>query len=137
MTVVIDSSVLVAYCLKEKEHNIEKISEILREGAISSDIIIAESANAILIANRRGLADRETAEKALDLANRLAKINLELAPHSESIKDVFDFAKKETKLTIYDALFIFLAKKTGSSLASFDEDQVKTAAKMGIKVIEI
>jgi len=137
VTVVIDSSALVAYCLNEKEHDITKISEILKAGAISSDIIVVESANAILIASRRGLVDKETAEKALDLADRLAKINLKLIPHSETIKDVFDLAKKETKLTIYDALFIFLAKKTASYLASVDERQSKIAAKMGIKLVEI
>jgi len=137
VTVVIDSSALVAYCLNEKEHDIAKISELLKAGAISSDIIVVESANAILIASRRGLVDKETAEKALDLADRLAKINLKLIPHSETIKDVFDLAKKETKLTIYDALFIFLAKKTASYLASVDERQSKIAAKMGIKLVEI
>ncbi len=137
MTVVIDSSALVAYCLKESERDIGKISGILREGAISSDIIIVESANAILMANRRGLVDKETAEKALDLASRVARINLKLVPHSEMIEEVFDFAKKDTKLTIYDALFVFLAKKTGSYLVSLDEGQAKVATKMGIKLLEI
>ena len=140
MTAVIDSSALVAYCLKEKEHDLEKISKILRAGAISSDIVLVETANAILIANRRGLVDKESAEKALESASRLAKINLKLFPHSETIKEVFDLARKEgssNKLTIYDALFIFLAKQTASYLVSVDEGQAKLARKMGVKLIEL
>jgi predicted nucleic acid-binding protein len=126
----------VAYCLKEKEHNIEKISEILKRGAISPDIIVTESANAILIANRRGLVDSENAKKALELALQLARINLKIIPQFEKVKEAFDL-ERETRLTVYDALFISLAKKTGSHLMSVDEDQTKIAAKLGIKIIEL
>jgi predicted nucleic acid-binding protein len=136
VTVVVDSSALVAYCLKEKQHHIERISEILGNGAISTDIIVTESANAILIANRRGLVDTETAKKALESALELIEINLRIVPQVELIKGAFDLAR-ESKLTVYDALFIFLAKKTDSYLLSVDGDQTKIASKMGVNLIEL
>ena len=136
MTVVIDSSALVAYCLKEKACDAGKISEILRNGAISPDIVLAETANAILIASRRGLIGIDTAKKALDSALQLTSINLRMISQSELVSDACDLAA-ETKLTVYDALFVFLAKKTKSSLASIDEGQLKVATKLGIKQIEL
>jgi len=40
-------------------------------------------------------------------------------------------------MTVYDTLFISLAKKTGSYLMSLDDDQTKIAAKLGVKIIEL
>jgi predicted nucleic acid-binding protein len=134
--VVIDSSALVAYCLKEKACDAGKISEILRNGAISPDIVLAETANAILIASRRGLIGIDTAKKALDSALQLTSINLRMISQSELVSGAYDLAV-ETKLTVYNALFIFLAKKTKSSFASIDEGQLKVATNLGIKQIEL
>jgi predicted nucleic acid-binding protein len=55
---------------------------------------------------------------------------------SELVSDAYDLAA-ETKLTVYDALFVFLAKKTKSSLASVDEGQLRAATNLGIKQIEL
>jgi predicted nucleic acid-binding protein len=136
VTVVIDSSALVAYCLKEKACDAGKISEILRNGAISPNIIVTETANAILIASRRGLVDLDTAKKALNSALQVTSINLRMISQSELVSDAYDLAA-ETRLTVYDALFVFLAKKTKSSLASVDEGQLRAATNLGIKQIEL
>ena len=136
MNVVIDSSALVAYCLKEKACDAGKISEILRNGAISPDIIVTETANAILIASRRGLVEIDTAKKALDSALQVTSVNLKMISQSELVLGAYDLAE-ETKLTVYDALFVFLAKKTKSSLASVDEGQLRVATDLGIKQIEL
>jgi predicted nucleic acid-binding protein len=48
VTEVIDSSALVAYCLKEKEFDREKVRRFLANGLVSVDFIISESANAII-----------------------------------------------------------------------------------------
>jgi predicted nucleic acid-binding protein len=136
VTEVIDSSALVAFCLKEKDLDREKIGELLLKGLFSVDLIISESANAIATSLRRGLTDKDTALRAFEVMLDFTTNNIRLTPQGEIISDAFEMAESRN-IAIYDALYISLTKKIKGSLVSLDSNQLDLARKLGIKVEEI
>ena len=136
MTEVIDSSVLVAFCLNEKGLNREKMRELLLKGVFSVDLIISESANAIITSRRRGLTDKDMAVRAFEVMLDFARNNIRLTPQLEIISDAFEMAESHS-IAIYDALYLSVAKKLKSSLVSLDSKQIDLAGKLGIEVEEI
>jgi predicted nucleic acid-binding protein len=136
VTEVIDSSALVAYCLTEKELDREKMGEFLSKGVFSVDIIISESANAILTSRRRGLTDKETARRAFEVMLDLVQNNVKLTPQLEIISDAFEITTSQN-IAVYDALYLSLAKKMKSTLVSLDSKQIDLAKKLGIKIEQI
>ncbi|MDA4131187.1 MAG: type II toxin-antitoxin system VapC family toxin [Thaumarchaeota archaeon] len=133
MTEVIDSSALVAYCLAEKELNREKMRDFLSRGLFSVDLIISESANAIVTSKRRGITDKATAHRAFEVMLDLAQNNIKLTPQSEIISDAFEISESHN-VAIYDALYLAVAKKMKSSLISLDSNQIDFAKKLGVRV---
>ena len=134
MTAVIDASALVAFCLNESGLDRKKLQEHLRNGVLSFELIRAESANAILVARRRGIVDEKTAK--LGLANMLdiSENNIKMmAQDDELISVAFDMAGSNN-LAIYDLLYLSLAKKNNALLLSKDENQTKLAMSLGIGV---
>ena len=137
MTAVIDASALVAFCLNEEGLDREKLKEHLRNGVISIELIKAESANAILVAKRRGTLDEKAAKLALASALEISGINVKMMPQDdELISDAFELSSSNS-LAIYDLLYLSLAKKTSGVLLSKDESQVRLARKLGIEVEKI
>jgi len=133
VTAVIDASALVAYCLKEKGLDAEIVKEYLRSGVLSVDLIKAESANAILVAKRRKLADDKTARSALACVLELCKNNIHLLPEDdELVSEAFEMADSNNA-AIYDLLYLLVAKKTKSVLLSKDRNQIDLAKMLGIR----
>ncbi len=136
MTVVIDSTVLVAYLLKEKGHNLDVVSELLKNGVVSSDLIIAESANGILVSMRRRLTSEENGSKAFEALEDLAKTNIKIIPQAGLIHEAFKIAR-ENNLAVYDALFLaIVAESKGGEFVSYDGRQVEIARKLGLSIFE-
>jgi predicted nucleic acid-binding protein len=133
VTTVIDASAMVAFVLKEKGLDIERMNNLLRDGVMSPALMEAESANAILISKRRGLTDMQLAMEALGDVIEFSKNNVKMRDESELIQDAFGIADKHG-LEVYDALYLSLAIKTKSSLATKDVKQVEAARKLGIKI---
>ena len=96
MTAVIDASALVAYCLKEEGLDREKVKEHLRSGLLTVDLIRAESANAILVARRRGTIDDKAAKSALESMLDLCSNNIQVLPEDDAlISEAFEMARIE------------------------------------------
>jgi len=137
VTAVIDASALVAFCLNERGLNREKLKEHFRTGVVSIELIKAESANAILVAKRRGIVDAETAKlgfaNMLDISGNNIKL---MAEDDELISDAFEIAGTNN-LAIYDLMYLSLAKKINAVLLSKDENQTKLAKKLGIGVEDV
>lgn len=132
MTAVIDASALVAFCLNEEGLDRDKVKEHLRKGAISIDLIRAESANAILVSKRRGITRETAVGPALSSMLELSRNNISMMPQDDQLlSDAFEMSEDST-LTIYDLLYLSLARKLGANLLSKDEGQIKTAKRLGI-----
>jgi predicted nucleic acid-binding protein len=133
VTAVIDSSALVAYCLRESGLDNEKMRKYFREGLVSINLIKAEASNAILIAKRKRIVNEDAAKSAitvmLDLVSNNVKIIVE---DDELLSGSFDTGPLNYK-AIYDLLYISLAKRLGLPLVSRDEEQLKVARKVGVK----
>jgi predicted nucleic acid-binding protein len=136
VTTVIDSTLLVAYLLQEKGHDLEKISELLKNGVLSCELIIWESANAILTSERRGAISSEDSGKVLEALQELITINIKVMPQLELVSEAFRIAK-ENNLAVYDAVFLAACKSPKSGFASYDGRQLNVARKLGIRVPEI
>jgi predicted nucleic acid-binding protein len=135
VTVIIDASVLSAYLLKESDS--EKVRKLLLEGTFATELIIAETINAVLTALRRGLKGEEEAIEAIEILLDFVNGNIKLLPMDEDlISETFRIGK-ENKLTSYDSSYIAVAKKLRGSLVSRDPKQLEVAKKCGVKVIEI
>ncbi len=127
---VIDASALSAYLLREEEF--EEIKKFIIEGVISVGLILKEVSNAILQAYRRDRIKIEEAIKAFEALNSLLNINIKIEDQEALIGESFDIALKG-EVSIYDALYIALARKHKAELISRDERQVKVAKEFGIR----
>lgn len=124
---VIDSSALIKYIAKEE--NWEKVEEHLKEGCITLDLAIKETANALV---KKALKNEVTTETAKEIINYLPKI-VRITPQKEHFSKALEIAIKH-KLVIYDALFIALSANTNTPLLTSDEKQAKTSKEYGVAV---
>jgi predicted nucleic acid-binding protein len=124
---VIDSSALIKYIAKEE--NWEKVEEHLKEGCVTLDLAIKETANALV---KKALKNEVTAETAKEIINCLSKI-VRVTPQKEHFSKALEIAIKH-KLAIYDALFIALSANTNTPLLTSDEKQAKTSKEYGVAV---
>ena len=130
--IVIDTSALIKYLLKEEGW--EEVSEFLRnsEDLASLEMALIEGANAVW--KRHNLyrdIPTETAQRILDYLHATKGIilyenPLQYLPEGERIA-------LEHKITVYDALYIAQALKYGE-LATSDEKQGEIAEKLGVEV---
>ena len=124
---VIDSSALIKYIAKEE--NWEKVEEHLKEGCVTVDLAIKETANALV---KKALKNEVTTETAKEIINYLPKI-VRITPQKEHFSKALEIAIKH-KLVIYDALFIALSANTNTPLLTSDEKQAKTSKEYGVAV---
>jgi predicted nucleic acid-binding protein len=124
---VIDSSALIKYIAKEE--NWEKVEEHLKEGCVTLDLAIKETANALV---KKALKNEVTTETAKEIINYLPKI-VRITPQKEHFSKALEIAIKY-KLAIYGALFIALSANTNTPLLTSDEKQAKTSKEYGITV---
>lgn len=127
---VIDSSSLIKYIAKEE--NWEKVEEHIREGCITLDLAVKETANALVKKVFKGQVDLETTEKILNYIPKIVKVTSQ----KEHFPKALEIAVKR-KLPIYDALFIVLSVKASNPLLTSDEKQAQISREYGVTVILI
>ena len=128
--IVIDASALAAYLLKEEDL---KFEQYFREDIFCIDLIVKEVANALLIAYRRDIIDKNALNTMYKALLKFMDI-LNIEPQTALIDDSLDVALIRG-LTIYDSLYIALAKKLGARLLSLDIKQKKAAEEEGVGVL--
>ena len=126
--IVIDASILAAYILKEP--NWKKL-EIFIMSSCSVELIVKEVANSIWKAFYRGLISKEDANKKFLALISLININMKLYEQSRIIQEAYIIAMKHN-ITIYDSIYIALAKKLKAKLVTLDKRQYLTAKNEGI-----
>ena len=128
---VLDASVLSKFILKEEGWR--EASNYVAS-AVSVDHVVKEVSNAIWKAYRRKLIDFKDAEKKFSALISLLGVNLRLVDERELIPQAFELAMR-TNLTVYDSLYVVLAKKEYLPLVTSDELQGSVANNEGVEVI--
>ncbi len=131
---VIDASILVKLLLREPGW--EKIVEHLRHGTISIDLASKEAINAVWKQrNRSQITDEEASIMIESLRCLIGKV-VKMEDESNYLEDAISITFKQN-VTIYDALYIALAKKKELILLTSDRRQAKAAEREGVKVIKL
>jgi predicted nucleic acid-binding protein len=124
---VIDSSSLVKFFSKEKGW--EKVVEIISEGVMTLDLSIKEVANSLWKKILLGEMKEDVVIKILsDLLKREALL---IVSQDEYLIEAFKIANRN-KITVYDSLFIALAKSNNLELVTSDKKQYEVAIKEGV-----
>jgi predicted nucleic acid-binding protein len=125
---VIDSSSLVKFFSREKGW--EKVAEVITEGVMTLDLAIKEVASALWKKVPRGEMKEEVAINILsDLIKREAVL---FVKQDDYLIEGFKIANRN-KITVYDSLFIALAKLNNFELVTSDKKQYEIAAKEGLE----
>lgn len=123
----IDSSAIIKYLAKEEKW--EEVEEYIKEGCVTLDLAIKETANALVKKVLKREVDIETAKAILNSLPKIVKI----VPQHEYFSQALKIAIKY-KLAIYDALFIALSINTNMPLLTSDEEQAKISGEYGATV---
>lgn len=133
--VVIDCSAIVPWFFPEEEE--EESLEIRRRVTqaaiqlVAPDLLRAEFGNVAWKKVRRNLCSQESAQKQLALFNRLPVL---YCTHEPIVGPAFELACREG-VTVYDALYLVLAREADTALATLDIRVRETADRMGITVL--
>ena len=126
----IDSSSLVKFF--SKEEGWEKVAQIIKEGVITLDLSIKEVANALWKKIVIGEMNDDLAIKILyDLLKSEAII---IVNQDDYLVEAFKIANRN-KITIYDSLFIALAKSKNLELVTSDKKQYEIAKNEGVNAL--
>jgi predicted nucleic acid-binding protein len=128
---VIDSSALTCFLLHEEGW--ARVQELLSRDPISVDLLRIECSNAILRARRDGRIPSPEAEAALRDLLAIAGYGVPLTPSEDLLPEAWKIGC-EDRLSIYDALFLALAKVSGRPIATNDRKQKEAAVARGIEV---
>jgi predicted nucleic acid-binding protein len=127
---VIDSSALVKYF--SREVGWEKVGEVMFEGVVTLDLAIKELSNALWKKVLRNEMNYETAARIIrDIVEGKP---FPIEPQERYLLNAFEIAVKGNA-TVYDALFIAMAREKGLELVTCDEKQAEIAEKLGLKVV--
>ncbi len=131
--IVIDASSLSAYILREEGS--EKIAQRLREATSSVELVAKETANAIVMAERKKRMSKSQADAALSALRMLVGGAIKIQEQQELLPSSFEISRSE-KITVYDAIYIALAKNLGARLLTRDDTQAKVAKSLGVAIAE-
>ncbi|MCD6593738.1 type II toxin-antitoxin system VapC family toxin [Candidatus Bathyarchaeota archaeon] len=126
---VVDASVIAAVILREEGW--EKLIRGLKN-AITLDQAFKEVSNAIWKAFGRGYLSRDGAVKAFNLLKSIMEV-LDVRNEVEYMDGAFKISL-ETGLTIYDSLYLALARSEKKQLLTLDEGQKTAAEKLNIPI---
>jgi len=127
---VIDSSALVKYFFRESGW--EEVERIMLEGVVTLDLAVKELANAL----RKKVSGNEM---SFEIAARIIRDVVEgkpfpVEPQEPYLVEAFEMALRND-MTVYDALFVAMAKRKGLELVTCDEKQAKAARREGVKAV--
>ena len=129
--VILDASITTGWLLEDEQdpRSLAVQAQVHREGAIVPRHWHFEVANSLLFAERRGRLQPGRAKRQLRSLNGLP-ISLDDSP---DIELSFDLAVLHS-LTLYDAIYLELALRTGLPLATLDGDLVRVAPESGVEL---
>ncbi|MBZ0253868.1 MAG: type II toxin-antitoxin system VapC family toxin [Candidatus Methylomirabilis sp.] len=135
MRFVLDASATLAWLFEDEARpRSESLLDFLDgRTALVPPIWSIEVANALLMAERRG---RVPPEKTAAYAEALGHLPVEEAPvgRTDVLVEVAALAR-EAGLTIYDGLYLHVARREGAPLATLDERMKRAARKLRVKLL--
>jgi predicted nucleic acid-binding protein len=132
---VLDASIALAWCFEDEATATTRrvLERLTVEAASVPAIWPIEVANVLALAERRRrITPAETAEFIARLES--LAILVDEATVSRAFTRVLDLARQE-RLTAYDAAYLELAMRLGTSLASKDADLCNAAQRLGVNVL--
>lgn len=124
---VLDCSITMAWCFEDEStaYTQSALDALEHTKAIAPALWHIEIGNVLLMAERKR---RLSLAEALQFLTFLGELPIMTRPHDETpISTVLTLAR-QTKLTMYDALYLALAMKESLPIATIDKD-VRLAAK--------
>jgi len=103
-------------------------------GVASVELLVVETCSAALAAERRRAIDETGLKIVVDAALRLSDKNVVMFPQGELVPGAVEIALSNG-LSVYDALYLALAKTLKAPLLSLDFEQLQTARRIGIRVL--
>ena len=128
---MVDASALAMFILQEPGW--ERITGFL-EHALSVDHVAKEVSNAVWKAYNRGFLSRSDAEEKVRYLAMLLGVNIKLVGELELLGDAVEIAM-DTGVTVYDALYVALAKRESLPLLTLDAGQADAARRLGVEVV--
>ena len=130
---MVDASAVVAFVLREEGW--EALRGYLTR-CMSVDHLVKEATNAIWKHSvLRGFMSLEEARQAYGVLLMLVGKNIELHPQGDLMDEAFEIALRR-KVTVYDALYVALAKEKGTPLLTLDSKQAEVAENEGVEVVK-
>lgn len=129
---VVDSSALVKYVVREDGWR--NIRKHLEEGCATVELALKEVANALWKRSLSADIQHDFATKVLESIVKLKPFKV--VAQDDVLLDALELANKH-KVTVYDALFIALAKRLSCPLVTSDAEQAKAAEREGVETIVV
>jgi len=127
---VIDASALAKYL--NKERGWQRVQEHLLEGCITIELVLKEVANTLW---KRVMRKELTTQLAIEVMEAILDRKIvKISPQEPLLKEAIEFSLK-SETTIYDALYITLAKRLNAPLITSDKKQAQKAKEVGVKPI--
>jgi predicted nucleic acid-binding protein len=96
------------------------------------DLTKYEAFNAILVLSRRGLLRDEEVSRVVSYAERiLSKIKV-LSTDIREMREIYEIARQHG-LTVYDAAYLYTAKKLGGVLITEDRELLSKSKQLGVE----
>ena len=127
-----DASIIIAWLLDDEDDPRADmaVNEIEADGGIVPWLWHMETRNTLLIAERRGrIASDDVEERLADL--RELPVETDTQPDLQS---AFELARTHG-LTMYDAMYLELAKREGATLATLDRALRRAALAEGLRLL--
>jgi len=132
--IVVDASVLAAFILKEPGWR--GLAGYIKR-CTSVDHVLKEVSNAIWRACIvKGYIDLSSARELLEVLMSLVERNMVLEPEERYLSEALEVAL-EDKITVYDALYIAMARARNLPLLTLDKGQARVARSYGVEVVVV
>lgn len=105
------------------------------KGAESVELLLAETASALVSAWRQGIIEEKHLKNAVHAMALLSGTNIKFHQKKEILESSVEIAIKEN-LSVYDTVYIALAAKLKIPLLSMDRKKIEAARKYRVKVAE-
>ncbi len=128
---VVDASIVVAWLFDdEDEPRADRVlDQLARDGALVPQIWHLETRNSLLTTERRGRLSSEEVKERLD-----ALKGLPISTDEEAdLQSAFDLARSHG-LSLYDGIYLELAKREGAELATLDGPLGQAAVAEGVQL---
>ena len=135
MTVVLDTSVALAWCLPDENSPqadlvLDRLIET-GEAILVPGLWVQETANAVVSAVRRRRITEAQAQRCVEA---LASLPVELDTHPADQGALVGAAMRH-RLTAYEATYLLLAERSGAALATFDARLMAAAQAAGVTLL--